>query len=53
MGDPVSPGVGADIVVSSPLILDVLKHLGVKLSLGIVGLGVKPVPLRPEGLLTF
>ena len=59
-GDPVPLGVGADVVVSSPLILSVLDHLGVELPLCVVGLGAEPGSkvcsghrLRLEGLLTF
>ena len=55
-GDSVTPGVVADVVASSPLILGMLEHLEVELPLGVVGLGVEPAPkvhsehrLRQEG----
>ena len=41
-GDPVIPGAGADVLASSPVILGVLEHLGVKLPLGLVELGAEP-----------
>jgi len=54
-GVSVTPGVGEDIVASSPLILGVSEHLGVRLPLGVVGVGVEPAPkvcsghrFRPE-----
>jgi hypothetical protein len=40
---PVTLGVGADVVVSSPVVLDMLEYLGVELPLGVVGLGMEPV----------
>lgn len=41
--DPATPGVGADVLASSPLILGVLEHLGVGLPLGVLGMGAEPV----------
>ena len=55
LGVPVTPGVGADVVASSPMILEALELLGVQLPLGVVGLGAELAPkvcsgywLRPE-----
>jgi hypothetical protein len=55
-GVPVTPDIVLDVVASSPVILGMLEHLGADLSMGVVGLGVEPVPkvcsghrLRPEG----
>lgn len=54
---PITHGVGADIVVSSPMNLDVLEHPGVELLLRVVGLGAELAPkvcsaywLKPEGM---
>ena len=44
LGVPVAVGVGAEVVASSPVILGVLEHLGVKLPLVVVGLGAEPSP---------
>ena len=44
LGVPVTPGVGADVVASSPVILGVLEHLGDELALGVVALGAEPTP---------
>ena len=41
---PVTPSVGADVVASSPMILDVLEHLGLELPLSVVGLGTELAP---------
>lgn len=41
---PVTLSVGADVVISSPMILGVLGHRGIELSLGVVELGVELVP---------
>ena len=56
LGVPVTPGVGADVVASSPMILEALELLGVQLPLGVVGLGAELATkvcsghrLRPEG----
>ena len=35
----VTPGIGADVVVSSTIILGVLECLGIELPLSVVGLG--------------
>ena len=43
-GVPVTLGVWVDILASSPVILGMLEHLGVKLPLGVVGPGEKPAP---------
>jgi hypothetical protein len=44
LGVPVTQDLGADVVASSPVILGLLEHLGVKLSLGVVGLGAETSP---------
>jgi len=46
LGDPVALDVGLGVWadVASPVILDVLDHLGVGLPLGDVGAGTEPVP---------
>ena len=41
---PVTAGVGEDVTSSSPLILDVLEHLGVGLVLGVVTLAAEFMP---------
>lgn len=43
LGDPVTPGVGVDVVSSPPVILGVIEHLGDGLPLGIVGMVEGPV----------
>ena len=40
---PVTPRVGANVLATSPMILSLLEHLGVKLPLGIVELGMELV----------
>ena len=44
LGVPVTQDLGADVVASSPVTLGLLEHLGVKLSLGVVGLGAETSP---------
>ena len=39
LGVPVTQDLGADVVPSSPVILGMLEHLGVKFVLCVVGLG--------------
>ena len=39
LGVPVTQDLGADVVASSPVILGMLEHLGVKFVLCVVGLG--------------
>lgn len=46
LGYPVTPGVGAGLgtdVVTSPVIFGVSKQLGVRLSLGVVGVSAEPL----------
>lgn len=43
-GIPITIGIGAVFVESSPLILAILKHLRVVSPLGVVGVGAEPVP---------
>ena len=47
---PVTPGVGADIVASSPMILSMLEHLEMELPLDVVRLGAELLPNVCSGL---
>lgn len=42
--DPITSDVGIDVVSFSILILGMSEHLGVRLPLGVVGIGVEPAP---------
>lgn len=44
LGEPITQGVQAFFVASSPVIFGFVEHLGVKLLLGLVGLSAKPAP---------
>ena len=44
LGDPVTLDIRGNAVPSSPVILGMLEHLGVEHPLGVLGLGVEPVP---------
>jgi hypothetical protein len=48
-GVPIIPGVGADGVASSPVILGMLEYLGVELPLGVVGMSADPAPKVHSG----
>jgi len=48
-GVPITPGVMAVVVASSPLIMGMLEHLGVGLPLGGVGMGAEPQPDKCRG----
>lgn len=49
LGDPVTVGVGIDVVASSPVILSLLEHLRVEFPLGVVGLVTEPAPKSAQG----
>lgn len=49
-GSQLPTSVGAD-VGTLPVILDMLEHLEVELSLGVVGLGSDPVPKACSGVM--
>lgn len=44
LGNPVTPGVGADVVAPTPLNLGISEYLGVELPLGFVEMGVETAP---------
>lgn len=44
LGNPVTPGVGPDVVSCSPVMLGILQHLGLELPLAVMGLGEEPLP---------